>query len=279
MDTHVIYKPMISVIIATKNGSRFISKAVESVQKQTFTDIEIIVVSDGSTDNTAMSVRQLAEKDARIRLIENTVNKGPGLSRDQGIQESRGNYIAFIDDDDIWLSTEKLAVQKKYLDEHPTIDVVGASHIEFVKENQRDENANTAYATTHLFTRMQETDPEKIWKNMLSYNPIVNSSVLFRKSAYTQAGGFKPMYLAEDYDLWLRMGKLKKIANVDKADIQYLVRTGGVTVGNKTISRNTEMAKVVLRLVNEYKNSYPGFTIAIIKGYLRLIIILFKNIF
>lgn len=160
MDTPLIYnRPMISVIIATKNGGKFLGKAVESVQKQTFSDIEIIIISDGSTDNTAEVARQMAVKDARVRVIENATNKGPGLARDQGIKEARGNYIAFIDDDDVWLSAEKLAVQKKYLDEHPEIDVVGASRIEFVKENSGDMNGSGSVSP--LFTRTQERDPKK----------------------------------------------------------------------------------------------------------------------
>ena len=113
---------------------------------------------------------------------------------------------------------------------------------------------------------------------MLSYNPIITSSVLFRKDIFMKAGCFKDMRLAEDYDLWLRMGKFGKIANVDGADTQYTIRDSGASRSNKI-----KMCKAVIQLVNEYKKDYPNYMKAIIKGYLRLYLsykdLLFKNIF
>src|SRR3954462_722351 len=106
---------MISVIIATKNGSKFIAGALQSVQNQSYAldestknALEIIVVNDGSTDHTEAVVRSLMEKDNRIQLISLPSNIGPGLARNKGIEKSTSEYIAFLDDDDIWLSTQKL---------------------------------------------------------------------------------------------------------------------------------------------------------------------------
>lgn len=253
---------MISIVLATKNGGRFLKKSVESVQKQTLKDFELIIVSDGSTDNTAEISRGLAASDNRIKVLELKENRGPGLARNVAVEMARGEYVALIDDDDAWLSAEKLARQKEYLDEHPDIVSVGAARVEFVRENG-----------AHIFWLNQEKNSSKIRANMLSYNPLITSSVMFRKSIFAKAGGFKPMRLAEDYDLWLRMGKFGGIANIDGAETQYTLRDGGASR-----SGGIEMCRIVLRLAKEYRHYYPRYIKALIKGYARLVLIFIKNI-
>lgn len=266
---------MISVIIATKNGSGRIRKSIKSIQNQTEKDVEIIVVSDGSTDNTANIVRICAEQDPRIKLIELKQNIGPGRARDLAIREnSSGEYVAFLDDDDIWVHPEKLMWQKEYLNEHPNVAAVGSAAIDFVDDFGK-----------HIRWVRNEKSSAKIRQHMLSYNPFIASSVLMRKNAYLEFGGFKDMYLNEDYDLWLRIGQKYDLANIetndyaDKTaekmpDIQYMVRLGGATR-----SRALEMCRVVLGLVKEYRPFYGGYLYAYAKARLRILILLFKNLF
>lgn len=277
---------MISVIISTKNGGGFLKRSVESVLNQTHRDLELIIVSDGSTDNTAEIARALATTDPRIKVIELKKNIGPGLARNLAIlgktaaaekvgadeepdeelkvEPANGNYIALIDDDDVWLSPEKLNRQKEYLDANPGVIAIGAARVEFVREEPS--------SSKHVFWLNQERDPEKIRLNMLSYNPLITSSVLFRKDAFIKVGGFKAMRLAEDYDLWLRMGQLGKIANVEGAETQYTIRDSGASRSN-----NIKMCRVVLNLAREYRGRYPNYTKAVIKGYVRLLLALKKS--
>jgi glycosyltransferase involved in cell wall biosynthesis len=259
--------------MTTKNGGAFLGASVASVLAQSFTDFELVIVSDGSTDNTADVARALAAKDSlsRIHVIELKNNVGPGLARDMAIRQAAGNYIALLDDDDVWSSREKLQRQKDYLDTNPDVVLVGASRVEFVRLRDAD---GPGAKPVHDFWLTQEKDPERIRNNMLAYNPVITSSVMFRKDAYLQSGGFKAMYLAEDYDLWLRMGLIGNIANIDGAETAYTVRDKGAAR-----SRQIEMAHVVIRLVKEYKGKYPNFPKAIIKGYLRLLILFVKKIF
>lgn len=258
---------MISVIIATKNGAVLLPRAVKSIQDQTFKDIEVIIVSDGSTDDTVNVARSLAEKDPHISVIELTENIGPGRARNLAIEKSRGEYVAFLDDDDSWLSPEKLQKQKAYLDEFPNVVAVGAACVEFFREDSKTGEGK------HMRWLNQETDPAKIHSNMLSYNPLITSSVMMRKDIFNKVRGFKPMYLAEDYDLWLRMGRLGDIGNIEGAETRYVVRDGGASE-----SRKLEMAFTVLRLAKEYHSYYPHYLKALAKGYARIVLVFIKKI-
>lgn len=207
---------MISVIIATKNGEKYIARAIQSALSQSvaiknasnptlFTGFEIIVISDGSTDNTAQIVRELSVTDSRIKLIELSQNIGPGQARNLAIlggpipnslvSPIKNKFVAILDDDDLWQNPKKLENQIKYLEENPDIVLVGSKKTEFTRENGE-----------LLRWIINQTDPNIIRNNILSYNPVITSSAVFRTNIFAEVGGFKAMYLAEDYDLWLRMG-------------------------------------------------------------------------
>ena len=247
---------MISTIITTKNGSPTIERAIKSIQDQTEKDFEIIVVSDASTDDTEEKVQKMAEVDPRIKLISLAENVGPGKARHLAIQQSRGELIAILDDDDFWISKEKLATQKKFLQENSDYILVGSDHVRFV-----DEKGNL------LFIFQSEKTDTKIKQHMLLHNPFVTSSVMFRKDAYLKAGGFSDLRLAEEYELWLSMGILGKFANLKNCKTEYTQRASGLT-----LSRKQKMNKIHLMLVKRHSKNYPLYKLALIKAYLRLIL-------
>lgn len=117
--------PLISIILPSYNGSRFIREAIESVLAQDYQDIELIVVNDASTDRTREIVLEYAAKDPRVRLLDNTTNSKLVFSLNRGISEAKGEFIARIDDDDIWTDPSKLTQQVLALQSHPEIGVVG----------------------------------------------------------------------------------------------------------------------------------------------------------
>lgn len=261
---------MISVIIATKNGEKYIARAIQSVLDQTYAVdehtkdlLEILVVSDGSTDKTAQVVETLRQKDARIQFISLPQNIGPGLARNIGIEKARGEYIAFIDDDDIWISKDKLRLQKDFLDTHSEYVLVGANKVHIVNEEGRQ-----------LYIHINRATDAEIRHSMLLRNCFANSSVLFKKKVFEQAGKFKAMYLAEDYDLWLRMAKLGKVANLTDCDIAYTKR-----FGNASTTREKEMYVTILKLVKEYKKEYPNFWLGLLRAYGRILVVSIKNLF
>ena len=145
---------MISVIITTKNGGKYIARAIRSALEQSvatsnakdpsqFSGFEIVIVSDGSTDNTPTIVRELASKDARIRLIELVQNIGPGLARNLAILGGKiehntedndalivppitNPFVAILDDDDLWQNPKKIENQILYFNKKPNVVVAGA---------------------------------------------------------------------------------------------------------------------------------------------------------
>lgn len=260
---------MISVIIATKNGEKYIARAIHNALEQSvavsnskdsseFSGFEIVVVSDGSTDNTVNIVHELTVKDARIRLVELTQNIGPGAARAKGIESSKNPYIAILDDDDMWINPKKLENQIQFLITHPKTVVVGAKKTEFVNESDK-----------HLLWYMTRTDSKKIHDNMLVRCPIVNSSVVFRKETYDKVGGLSNLRLAEDYDLWLRMGQAGEISNIEGAETQYTLRSNSASGSNG--KDRIKLALVVLQLVKKYRYAYPNYHKALLKAYARIV--------
>lgn len=245
---------MISIVIATKNGGRFLSRSVASIERQTEKEIEVIIVSDGSTDDTVLITQELARTRPFIKIIKLENNVGPGLARNIGIKEAKGNYIALLDDDDEWVDEDKLKTQKSFLDEHPEYVLVGAAETEFISEDGK-----------LLELYKPETDNLDIRNKILISNQFITSSVMFRKDSFEKVGSFAAMYLCEDYDLWLRLAQQGKVANIQNCKTRYYSRLSGTQKSNKH-----KMNKIVLELVKKYKKNFPHPWVAIIAAYVRI---------
>src|SRR5689334_21674594 len=115
-------EPLVSVVIPAYNAGSTIKATIISVLNQTLSDIEVLVIDDGSTDNTADIVAAFSDTDKRISIIR-SVNQGVARARNLGIEKSRGQYIAFVDADDIWHQT-KLEKQCAFLQQFPTLGIV-----------------------------------------------------------------------------------------------------------------------------------------------------------
>jgi len=105
---------LVSIITPTYNSEKYISEAIQSVQKQTYRNWEMIIVDDCSSDNTIAIVEQFMEDDHRIHLLKLNKNSGPGVARNTAITEAKGKYIAFLDSDDLW-KPEKLSKQIEFM--------------------------------------------------------------------------------------------------------------------------------------------------------------------
>lgn len=245
---------MISIIIATKNGGQFLSRSIASIEKQTEKNIEVVIISDGSTDDTVSIAKDLADTRPYIKVIQLDKNIGPGLARNVGIREARGNHIALLDDDDEWTDENKLKNQKEFLNNNPGHVIVGSNETEFVNEHGK-----------RLFTYRPMTSDAGIRSKILIKNQFTTSSVMFRKDAFEKIGGFAPMYLAEDYDLWLRLAREGKVANIEACKTRYYKRSSGAQQSNKH-----KLNEVVLELVKKYKNDFPHSWVALILAYVRI---------
>lgn len=183
---------LVSVIIPTYNRSEYLQEAISSVLNQTYRDFEIIIVDDGSSDNTAKVVRKI--HDPRLRYLFQA-NAGRSHARNRGMDIAQGKYIAFLDDDDLFLP-DKLINQVTFLEAHPGVDLV-ASGAEII-----DKDSNQL-----SILRPWETQPYLTMLNCLYACPILPSSVLFRRRVINHLDHwFDPtLNLSEDKDFFIRL--------------------------------------------------------------------------
>ena len=182
---------IVSVIIPCYNTGQFIGEAINSVLKQTFQEFEIIIVDDGSTDNTAEVVGRFT--DSRIRYIRQE-NRGLAGARNTGIRNAKGKFVAFLDADDLFLPN-KLNHQIQYLNDHKTTDLVASGWI------MTDINCKTL-----RINRPWEWVPELRLRDWLFECPVAVHSVLVKAEWIRKVGYFdESLESVEDWDLWLRM--------------------------------------------------------------------------
>ncbi len=175
------------------NTEGYIGRALESALAQTRHDCEVIVVDDGSTDETARVVERMGRRDARVRLIVQA-NSGPAKARNVALAEARGQFFALLDSDDEWMP-EYLAAQLDLLERHPDVSVVTANVI-----NRGGPADGRAYwPASDTMRRLTLLD-------MIEREDSVCIMSLFRRDVYTAIGGFDETFIngSEDYDYWLR---------------------------------------------------------------------------
>ena len=183
--------PTISVVIPTYNRQRFIREAIRSVLYQTRSPAEIIICDDGSTDGTEEVVMSMA---STVPVVyKRQENQGPGAARNLGAASARGDWIAFLDDDDVW-HPEKLAAQEDYVAAHPEVVFV-YSHFEFIDEASHPMPMPTKWDELGLM--IFDGNP-----------PALPSTVLVKKDVFLEIGGFDVrLKHAEDWDLFVRIAE------------------------------------------------------------------------
>ena len=201
--------PAVSVILPAFNCEKYIGKAIQSLLHQTFTDFEVIIVNDGSTDKTEANILQF--DDPRIVYLKNPENKGLIYSLNRAIEQSRGKYIGRMDADDVSLP-ERLAMQKQYLDEHPQTAMV-ATTISFIDENGNDHG---------IWSLDRKMISAALIRNKMPFeNCIAHPSVMIRSDVLKKLKYNPRQVNIEDYDLWLRL--LNRGYVIDKIDEPLLL--------------------------------------------------------
>jgi len=205
---------MVSVIVPTYNHRGFIGHTLDSVFTQTFTDFEVIVVNDGSPDDTVDVLAPLAS-DARILYFEQS-NQGQSFARNRGLREARGKYIAFLDDDDVW-PPDKLEWQVAFLEEHAEVATVGGTL------QLMDEFGSVGRIGAH--------HSEITFESLFAGNPFFSpGQTLIRSSVLKQVGGMdEEIWGADDWDLWFRISKRFNITMLDRLALYYRVHAGNAS--------------------------------------------------
>lgn len=246
--------PIVSIIMPTFNRANVIGMAIKSVIDQTLKEWELLVIDNGSIDNTGEVVNCYCTQDSRIKYFNIPKSKKPGIADylNFGIQNASGKYIARLDDDDKWCDSEKLNKQVTFLEQNIDYVLVGGGAI--VIDNKQNE-------LYRFFKRETDTD---IRRNALYANPFVHSNVLFRKSTAQELGGYKNIRFGEDWELWLRLGKKGKLYNFKEYFLFYLSTDQNYSVNNQRF-----VGKTILGLIKEYKNDYPNYWKAFLLNFMQ----------
>lgn len=214
-------EPRVSVVVPCYNAAETIEAAMASALGQSFADLELIVVDDGSEDDTARRVEALAIRDFRVRLIQKA-NGGVSSARNVGIAAARGEFIAFLDADDLW-HREKLAWQLDLMMRHPE---AGLCFTAFAFWNPERDTADTLFAERGpVAGAAPSIDPKLsgwIYHILLRDVYVWTSAVLVRSSVLDEVGGFdEGLPVGEDYDLWLRIAQSAPMIKADSVLAVY----------------------------------------------------------
>lgn len=209
---------LVSVVIPVYNGKRFLRQAIDSVLGQTHSQVEVIAIDDGSTDKSAES---LAEYGNRIQLHRQSNCGNVGIVRNEGIKRSRGEFVAFLDQDDWWEPT-KLARQ---VDWFRSDDRIGLVH---TAVRFHDDNLACEVGPQNPDSRPQDLNGD-CFDRLLMGNGICNSSVAVRRTVLEAVGGCDPDIAGntvQDYDLWLRIARQSRLEYADERLTNFRLHAG-----------------------------------------------------
>jgi glycosyltransferase involved in cell wall biosynthesis len=226
--------------VAAYNSAPFIEPSLRSALDQTFTDLELIVVNDGSTDSTSDVVRRIAATDERVILIEQE-NRGLAAARNRGVECARGRLVAFLDNDDFW-QPEKLALQVDLADAQPEVGVVSC-YSALIDERQRC-----------LGWRYGGDANGDVYAEMLEWDVVSGGSVaLARREALDAVGPFDESNpIRSDWDMWIRLARKYSFATVPSILVGYTRREHGMS-GN-----HEAMAEGGIRLLEKAMHDDTG---------------------
>ena len=228
--------PRVSIIIPTYNRGKYITYALESVLSQTFHDHEIIVIDDGSTDNTQEILKKFEGK--IISICQK--NQGISNTRNRGIKEAKGKYIAFLDSDDYW-TPAKLEEQVKILDHSPKVGIVYA-RMPIVNDQGEKIGMKPAGVSGKNFKELLE-----VWGD------IPTSTVMTRKECFEKVGLFDPpLEPMEDIDMWIRIAQFYDLYEIENKVLAYYRRHE-----EQVTKRKTKVYQGLVRIYTKIYNAYP----------------------
>lgn len=233
---------MVSAIITTyKRPPEIVKRAAQSVLGQTYKDIELIIVDDSpSSYELREDVRKMAESlGRRVRYIQHEKNMGACAARNTGIRNARGEFIAFLDDDDEWLAN-KIQLQTEEMNKNPEISLVYCGWYIFYAEENRVVKPKVKFHKGYIY------------KKLIMDNFIGSTSFpLIRKSVFEEIGCFNvEMKAAQDYEMWLRIVRKYAVSYVKEPLVRYYVHEG------EQITKNYRAKLEALERVNELNMGY-----------------------
>lgn len=226
-----------SVIIPLYNREQYIKQAIQSILKQTYTDFELLILDDGSSDKSCEVVSSFS--DPRIQLHKNPTNKGISFTRNRLNQLTSGEYIAVLDSDDL-AEEDRLEKQVDYLDRHPEVDLV-SGRAKLINE--------TGKPTGSIWGG--KLSPEQVFAFLPLGNQIIHSTVMARSSFFLKFPFDESLKTAEDYDVWLRGNNECKYEVLGDILSSYRIHKESISIEQEEgIKRNNSYVRL-----QYYKNS------------------------
>ncbi len=201
--------PTVSVLMSVYNTQRYLAEAIDSILHQSFTDFEFIIINDGSTDESLTVLQAYAQHDPRIRLISRD-NRGLARTKNELVSLAHGEFLAIMDSDDVAMP-DRFAHQVDFLHANPDVVCVGGAY-DFIDEAGR--------LLEHVSVPLTDDDLQRF---ALQGKVLINHpSAMIRRQALEQVGGYdETMHTDGILDLWLRLGEVGKLANLEETVLHY----------------------------------------------------------
>jgi glycosyltransferase involved in cell wall biosynthesis len=246
--------PLVSVLMLTCNRPQFLGRAIQSVMHQSLEDWELIVVQDGPNQQTAAVMQQWVERDPRIRYFRRERPGNIANACNYGLARARGQYVAILDDDDYWVAPDKLRKQVAFLEGHSDYAGCGGG-MTVIDEN---ENIQMSY--------LKPEQDDEIRVRALCANPMTHSTTMFRRSLGEEIGYYDESLAGyQDWDIWLRFGRVGKLYNFPEIFTRYTLWSGG---GSFQQQRKNVLS--ALKIVFRHRTGYRGFPTALALVLLHL---------
>ncbi len=205
--------PRVSVLMTVYNGMPYVPDAVESILRQSYSDLQLVIVDDGSTDATGKYLKSI--QDERVSIVTKA-NGGTAAAANEGLRRCMGDYVARMDADDVSLPT-RMAEQVAFLDARPEIGLVGTQAAPL---GARGAGGTLALPSTHA----------EIYQALLDgRHGLMHSTLMMRTALLKQIGGYWSHRLPDDWDMMLRMGEVTQLANMNRVLFHWRVHNGSMS--------------------------------------------------
>ena len=265
--------PLVTVFMAAYNARNYIGESIKSILSQTFPDFELLIVDDGSVDDTLSIVAAI--RDSRIRVIRNIENRGLIFTRNLMLTEARGQFLAILDSDDVALP-DRLEKQIEQFNKRPDLALIGGPAYIIDEQGKR---------TNEQIVVPSGTD--KIKCEILFYNTFVHSSIMIKRQVFVDMGGYKNYPLAEDYDLMIRISSNHEVENLESPIVEYRQHSHNISKSQKENLdynlleiKKKQLREMDIEPIEEYVTmllSHPSITKMSLQEYATFTSILIKQ--
>ncbi len=228
-------KGLVSVVIPTYKRSETLERAIQSVLDQTYSNLEVIIVDDNEPDDEyskGVQQRLHAFSDSRMRYVQQKMHINGSAARNEGIRASKGEFVGFLDDDDVWYP-DKIEKQLRVFETDESIGLVYTG-------------AKAVYITDQISYNIKPQHKGDLSKKILMSNCIgTTSTVLVKRKVLEEAGLFDiEMPAKQDYDLWIRICQITEVGYVEDIEIDYINERGGIQISSNTGKYETAIRRI-----------------------------------